>query len=261
MRRLLTFSCEGETLAATLDDAPGATGLLIVSGGNELRIGAHRGMALAAQALAAAGWPVFRFDRRGIGDSTGTNGGFRSSAPDIAAAAAAFRRVSGIERILAFGNCDAATALAMHHRSAGIDSLILANPWIVEPQDDLPPPAAIRARYASRILSPAAWWRLLTGKTDPIRLVRGLDKLLGAPATERSPLMAAFVAGLADGTPTRILLAEGDNTAIAFADQWQRERLTRRITLLRCPTASHSFARTADDEWLRDQLLAALAAL
>src|SRR3546814_18832077 len=64
---------------------------MIVSGGNEIRVGAHRGMALLAERLAAAGLPVFRFDRRGIGDSTGANDGYTSSGPDIAAAVRAFR--------------------------------------------------------------------------------------------------------------------------------------------------------------------------
>ena len=53
MRHQLTFDCEGATLAASLDEAPGTTGLLIVSGGNEIRSGAHRGMALLAQRVAA----------------------------------------------------------------------------------------------------------------------------------------------------------------------------------------------------------------
>ncbi|WP_430634646.1 hypothetical protein [Sphingomonas hankookensis] len=140
MRRLVSFPCAGETLAGTLDGAPGTTGLLIVSGGNELRIGAHRGMAMLAAAIAAAGHPVLRFDRRGIGDSTGSNGGFLSSGPDIAAAAAALRDHAGVTRMVAFGNCDAATALALFHGPAGIDRLVLANPWIVEPSGDLPPP-------------------------------------------------------------------------------------------------------------------------
>ncbi len=55
----------------TLDDAPGTTGLLIVSGGNEVRAGAFAGQARLAAEIAAAGHPVFRFDRRGVGDSTG----------------------------------------------------------------------------------------------------------------------------------------------------------------------------------------------
>src|SRR3546814_4060218 len=77
-----------------------------------IRSGAHRGMAMLSQRIAAAGHPVFRFDRRGIGDSDGSNGGFETSGPDIAAAIAAFRAAAPhVARIAAFGNCDAASAL------------------------------------------------------------------------------------------------------------------------------------------------------
>src|SRR5690606_29966334 len=136
MRRHLSFDCEGAALAATLDEAPGTTGLLIVSGGNEIRSGAHRGMAMLAQRIAAAGHPVFRFDRRGVGDSEGENRGFEASGPDIAAAIAAFRGATPhVTRIAAFGNCDAASALLLH-RPAGIDALLLANPWTYETGGD-----------------------------------------------------------------------------------------------------------------------------
>ncbi|HEY6965299.1 MAG TPA: hydrolase 1, exosortase A system-associated, partial [Erythrobacter sp.] len=66
-----TFACGSLTLAGTLDTAPGSTGLLIVTGGNEVRSGAFGGQAALAARIAAAGFPVFRFDRRGIGDSEG----------------------------------------------------------------------------------------------------------------------------------------------------------------------------------------------
>ena len=48
MRRWLSFAVEGADCAATIDDAAGTHGLLIVSGGNETRAGAHRGMARLA---------------------------------------------------------------------------------------------------------------------------------------------------------------------------------------------------------------------
>ena len=86
-RRLhLTFNCEGSYLAGTLDTAPLTTGLLLVSGGNELRSGAFRGQARLAQTIAKRGFPVFRYDRRGVGDSEGENLGFTQSEPDIRAA-------------------------------------------------------------------------------------------------------------------------------------------------------------------------------
>jgi predicted alpha/beta hydrolase len=115
MSRLpLTFGCGTLRLAATLDTAPGTAGLLIVSGGNEIRSGAFGGQAELAARIARAGFPVFRFDRRGVGDSEGENRGFRRSARDIAAAIEAFRAIAPqIERVVAFGNCDAASALML----------------------------------------------------------------------------------------------------------------------------------------------------
>ena len=113
-RRHLTFSCEGSTLVGSLDEAEGTTGLLIVTGGNELRSGAWAGQAQFAARIAEAGFPVFRFDRRGTGDSDGPNGEFRSSALDIAAALAAFHaQRPTLNRIVGFGNCDAASALML----------------------------------------------------------------------------------------------------------------------------------------------------
>lgn len=65
MRRHVLFPCDGSLLAGTIDEAPGKTGLLIVSGGNEVRSGAWGSQAQLAAAVAAAGCPVYRFDRRG----------------------------------------------------------------------------------------------------------------------------------------------------------------------------------------------------
>src|SRR6188768_4031138 len=99
-REHLTFACAGDTLVGTLDDAVGASGLLLVSGGNEIRAGAFSGQAELAARIAAAGFPVFRFDRRGVGDSTGENRGFRDSGEDIAAALTSFRHeCPGLARV------------------------------------------------------------------------------------------------------------------------------------------------------------------
>ena len=73
--------------------------------------------------------------------------------------------------------CDAATALALFHGVAGIDAMILANPWVVETADGLPPAAAIRARYAERLRDPATYLRLLRGGIDFGKLFKGLTKL------------------------------------------------------------------------------------
>jgi exosortase A-associated hydrolase 1 len=264
VRRLTSFTCAGETLAATLDDAPGATGLLIVSGGNEIRIGAHRSMAELAATIAAAGHPVFRYDRRGIGDSTGENNGFESSAEDIREAVAAFRREAPhLTRVVAFGNCDAASALVLFHAEAAIDALLLANPWTIEATDDLPPAAAIRSRYVEKLKDPRELLRLATGGVNLRKLVSGLAKASAKPSQASASLPARLASALAaSSTPTTILLADRDNTAIAFADHWQREPFTAcrsRVATRRCDTDSHSFARPKDKAWLTAQVIAALA--
>jgi exosortase A-associated hydrolase 1 len=262
-RRLIDFPCGGETLAGTLDEAPGSTGLLIVSGGNELRIGAHRGMALLAQAVATEGWPVFRYDRRGIGDSTGDNRGFAEGGDDLVAAATAFRaEAPAVSRILGFGNCDAATTLALFHRMAKIDALLLANPWLVESVGDTPPAAAVRARYADRLRDPSQWLRLLRGQVDLGKLARGLRTLTRA---QPNGLAAQVAAGLsASDVPATLLLARGDNTAIACADAWRGpafDPVRDRIPVLTLDSSSHSFARTTDAEWLHARVVEALAGL
>lgn len=263
MRRLIEFPCAGDMLVGTLDEGEGSTGLLIVSGGNEIRAGAHRGMASLAARLAAAGTPVFRFDRRGVGDSSGENRGYAESAPDIAAAAATFCAEAGITRLVGFGNCDAATALALFHQASGIDALILANPWVIGQGDDLPPADAIRSRYAQRLRDPREWLRALRGGVNISNVVRGLKKISRNDSDQSNELAATLFARLAvDPSPITILLAARDNTAIAFRAAWNAADapgLHDHVRLETRNTASHSFASVADKEWLFDQISAALA--
>jgi exosortase A-associated hydrolase 1 len=265
MRRTLSFPCAGETLAATLDEAAGTTGLLIVSGGNEIRIGAHRGMAKLARDVAAEGFPVFRFDRRGIGDSSGKNGGFTSSGPDIAAALAAFRgECPHLTDIVCFGNCDAATALVLNETSE--KALVLANPWVFEPVDDLPPPAAIKAHYWARLRDPRTWLRLLKGGINFRKALTGISRV-SQPAAA-STLFEQFIVGLTqvlkNKPPITILLANKDATAIAFRSEWEKPnmgaRFSAQVRLAEIDSPSHSFASDADYAILKTEIISALSA-
>lgn len=256
MRALTAFPCEGETLGGTLDAADGTTGLLIVSGGNEIRSGAHRGMALLAQRLAASGTPVFRYDRRGVGDSTGDNAGFSSAQPDLVAAVAAFLAAAPhVTRVVGFGNCDAASTLALFGRSAGLDRIIIANPWVIEPVDDLPPAAAIRARYVERLRDPATWRRAVKGQVSLTKLLKGLQRVVTTTAEEQGPHTIQVLAAVDDWCDdVAIVLASGDATAIAFAAEY---RGTASVT--RLDTASHSFAGTENAAELHAVIAADIA--
>lgn len=258
MRRLITFDCGGETLVGTLDAAASDTAVLIVSGGNEIRAGAHRGMALLAQQLAAKGITVFRYDRRGIGDSTGVNAGFEASATDIAAAAATLRTETGAGRIVAFGNCDAASALALFHAQAGIDAVVLSNPWTGGGGEDaLPQAAAIKARYAERLRDPREWLRLLRGGVDIRKVISGLRKISRSNLEDYGLVEQMARSLAASRVPTTILLCAGDNTAIAFADAWAKLSDRPEIPLTMRASASHSYAGPGDFDWLVDRLIEA----
>ena len=92
MRRLTAFACEGATLAAQprrcrRHDRPAA--------GHRRQPDPDRlapDVRKARQGAGRQGYPCFRFDRRGVGDSEGEDPGFRGSGPDLAAAGAASAR-------------------------------------------------------------------------------------------------------------------------------------------------------------------------
>lgn len=242
MRRLISFPCDDAILVGTLDEGTRPVGLLIVSGGNEPRMGAHRGQALLAVRIAAKGFPVFRFDRRGVGDSEGVNGGWQASGPDIAAAAASFAQAAGVTRIIGFGNCDAASALAMFGPAAGLDGVLLSNPWLTEEPDALPPAAAIRRHYARKLANPAEWWRLARGAVDFGRLRQGLTKIAAPPAPfdeTAAPLLDAIANW---GTAAAIIVARGDATGVAF----RAAARGHGFAMETLATDSHSYADAMD---------------
>lgn len=261
MRRHLTFSCGSDTLLGTLDvdGAAGPVGVLLVSGGREVRAGSWGGQARLAARLAAAGVPVFRYDRRGVGESEGSDPGFLHTRDDIAAALAAFRAaVPSLRRVYAFGNCDAAAALMLHAAELGLDGLVLANPWTLETDDaegaqSAGAPAALRQRYLAKLANPREVLRLLTGGVNLAKLARGLKRAAAAPV--RSSLVDSMAANVAAFPgPVAILLATGDRTAQMFAAVWPAEdpRIQRHAS------SGHSFAGEEAQGWLLERLLEAL---
>jgi exosortase A-associated hydrolase 1 len=259
LRRLLTFACEGAALGATLDAADGRAGLLFVVGGTQTRIGSHRMFERLASGLAREGWPSFRFDRRGVGDSEGEERGWRGSGADLAAAAAAFRaEAPQVERVIGLGLCDGAGALCIHGGAAGLAGLILVNPWLVEASANDPAPAALRRHYRERLTTLAGWRRLLSGSVSYTNTFKALLRAGSHSSGDLSRQLADALRRA--GLPTAWILAEGDATAIAAAHElgkphW-RGLAERRQSL---PTDSHTFARPGDAAALEEAVRTALA--
>jgi len=261
MRRLLTFACADEMLSGTFDEGNGKVGVLMVTGGTQTRVGSHRMSERLAKTLAEKGYPCLRFDRRGVGDSSGDDPGYRDSAADLAAAAAALREEApGVERLVGLGLCDGATALALHGADARVADVILINPWLVEAQSGDLPPAAIRSHYRQRLLSLAGWKKLLSGKVSVRKLASGLRK--AGSATDTSLAEEAARGLQRFGRPATLILATGDGTAAAAAAEVDRPAFTGLIdAAIEIDTDSHTFARAGDQEALENAVLAALTAL
>jgi exosortase A-associated hydrolase 1 len=264
MRRLLSFDCEGASLGASLDPAAGETGLLLVTGGTQTRIGSHRMYERLAASLAQAGWPCFRYDRRGVGDSEGADPDFRDSGPDLAAAAAAFRREQPqLKRLIGFGLCDGASTLALHGGPAGLDGYILANPWFVEAEAGEPAAAAIKSRYKDQLLSLEGWKRLLSGSISYRKVLKGLAKIV---SSRPSSLAGEIAAALGKArVPAHLILASGDGTAIAAHAEWSSPAFKNlreaNPAPIRIDSDSHTFSRPGDEAALLKAVTEALERL
>lgn len=246
MTPLLTDAAGG-ALAGWLHAAGGDTGALILAGGAQTRVGPHRLFLALSLALADAGIPSYRFDRNGLGDSGSDDGGYRSASPDIAAAAAAFRKAQPhLRTIVGIGLCDGATALLL--TPGAVDRLILLNPWAIEQDSGAAmAPEETRAHYRRRLLQPESWKRILTGRVNPLPALRSLlpNRRLSSPLHEPDTLAAEIqqrMAGLP--LPPHILLSDRDRTAHAF------RRGPGRMLPVETHAADHAFSGPGERERL-----------
>ena len=214
MSACISASNAARTAAATLDSAPGTTGLLMVSGGNEIRAGAFNGQSRLAAEIAAAGFPVFRFDRRGIGDSEGTNRGFANRPRTSRRRCSPFAQshpvaARGRVRQLRRGQrADAGCGRRM--RCAGAEQSL----------DDRRQKAMLRHLRPSGRATPRNWpirrsCATVSGRVDLKKLAGGMVRAM-KPKSAPSSLAEDMRAGLDAFLRGRyaILLAEDDRTAL-----------------------------------------------
>jgi exosortase A-associated hydrolase 1 len=267
----ITFACEGSQLIGIVHQPESArtTGVLIVVGGPQYRVGSHRQFVLLARDLAGQGVPVMRFDYRAMGDSDGENIDFENIDADIGAAIDTFTQtVHGLKEIIIWGLCDAASAAAFYaHRDPRVTGLVLLNPWVRT--DAGMAQAYLKHYYVKRVLSLDFWKKIITGRFEIRRSLTSLFELLGkarrtssgadsGEADRSVPLPQRMAAGLRrfEGRVMLILSGNQDYVADEFRDviaassQWQQ--LLGRDTWERhdFPEANHTFSTSA---W-RDQV-------
>jgi exosortase A-associated hydrolase 1 len=263
--RAVMFSCVGEELLGILaiPGSPRQTGVLLVVGGPQYRVGSHRQFLLLSRALAEDGYPVMRFDFRGMGDSSGDLRDFESVEIDIESALDAFFvTCPEIKHVVLWGLCDAASACLLYWdmvRDSRVSGLVLLNPWIRS--EKTLARAHIKHYYGKRLLQVNFWKKLLTGKLGLWQAVGGFLGSLKKAHQVNHPLAPneklSFQEKMLRGLqmfPGRVLivLSGNDYTSKEFLEAVQADPAwvaimgQPKVTQVNLPEADHTFSSV---EW------------
>jgi exosortase A-associated hydrolase 1 len=271
--RPLVFASGVESLLGMLHptDSVTDTGVLIIVGGPQYRVGSHRQFLLLARRLAASGIPALRFDYRGMGDSGGGISSFEHIAPDIAAAVEAFiEACPGLSRVVLWGLCDAASAALFYAPTdPRVAGLVLLNPWVRTEQGLAR--AYVKHYYLQRLLSRDFWSKLYTGGWKPRESIGSFLSMLSAWRGGAAPgddtgddlpgRMASALAAF--GGPVLFILslhndlvADEFRGAVAQSPRFQRLMSAPRVTTRELEGANHTFSsqawRGAVEKWTQE---------
>lgn len=253
----VVYECEGDRMVGILHHGFRDTGVLMVVGGPQVRTGSHRLYVLQAREMARAGVPVFRFDARGMGDSTGASPGFEALTPDIHAALAAFQAACpSVQRVVLWGLCDGASAALLYlddRDDPRIAGLCLLNPWVRTPATLAR--TQVRHYYLDRLRQGSFWKKLLSGKVAVDALSQGLVALRVSRRASQAggSHMPGYSTRMARAwqrfdRPILIILSELDYTAREFIEAthidpaWEGALALTAVTRLDIAAADHTFS-------------------
>ena len=259
--RPVVFDCQGDALVGIFHALPMQecdVAVVIVVGGPQYRVGSHRQFVSSARALSAAGYPVLRFDCRGMGDSEGEFKGFEHVASDIKSAIEAMCDAHRPRRgIVLLGLCDAASAaLAYCVSDARVVGLILMNPWVRSAQSKAE--VVVKRYYTSRLRQADFWRKLMSDNFDFFGSLGSLLRNVKQASQGKSQAadlgyIHAMRMGLAQFTgPVMIVQSGRDLTADEFRalcrrDPAWKEALSRPgVRIVDMADADHTFSGSAD---------------
>jgi len=261
----LMIECGGNSLVGILSGGrlAASRGVLIVVGGPQYRTGSHRQFTLLARHLAQRGVPALRFDYRGMGDSDGGVRTFEHVGADIRCAIDRFfASVAGLQDVVLWGLCDAASAALLYARQdARVSGVVLLNPWVRTEQGLAR--VHLRHYYLRRLFQASLWQKVAHGEF----------RFREAAAALRKAVAGAMGSGLPPGADEKLhtgeeslpermedalrgfqgaillILSGNDLTAQEFKDvvarsrRWRRLLAANRVTRYDLPQANHTFAR------------------
>jgi len=277
-----TIDCAGTAMVAVLhrpDGAAKARGVvMVVGGGPQYRVGGHRQLTLWARELCRQGYPVLRFDYRGMGDTAGRFEGFLAVDDDIRCAVDRLQQeVPALREVVLWGECDASTAIMLYAgRDSRVHGAVLLNPWVRT--EALQAQATLKHYYWQRLLQPSLWRKVFSGRFNPWKSARDASALMrqaraagpgqgtaaGAsgdrgPIARNQPLPDMMLQGVQRHAGRlmlvmggRDLIAREFDALLAASPAWQQalaDRQTRRHDL---PEGDHTFSSAAQ----RNQVVA-----
>lgn len=260
------FACVGDLLQGivAVPATPLPTGVVVVVGGPQYRVGSHRQFVLLSRALASAGYPVLRFDYRGMGDSEGQPRGFQEIQADIAAAIGALQRqVPAVGQVALWGLCDGASAALLYchaTRDPRVNALCLLNPWVRSEAGFAR--TQMKHYYLQRLVQKEFWrkvvrggvgWQAVAGLLGSLRqAARRGEPAAGDPRQAAAPphsfqqRMALAWDGFAGSI--FLLLSDEDLVAKEFMEHayrdaaWKNAMKHPRLVRHELPGADHTFS-------------------
>ncbi len=267
--RIIEVDVGGGSLLAIahLPEEMTGTGVLIVPGAPQYRIGPHRLFVDLARQLAHHGVAVMRMDRRGYGGAGGAPVEFEQAGPEIEAALAAFRTAAPeVTAFTVMGLCDGASAALLHATTLpGVDGLILLNPWVRG--EAAGAQAVLNAYYLPRLLRWRRWLAVMTSFGRMRGALRGVASAVLETLRNREEGKAVFVDAMLrhwiDFPGRSLVVLSGRDVTAAEFDQLVRTTLTWPVairstntTVLHMKEADHTFSARRHKAHLAEEILA-----
>ena len=265
--KAVVFNCQQSPLVGIIHqpEQPAKTGvIIIVAGGPQYRVGAHRQFVTLGRQLASKGIPSLRFDHRGTGDSSGEYRGFVDMDADIKAAIEALlKEYPQLERIALWGECESASAAAFYaYNDDRVSGLFLVNPWIRTQAGQAK--TYLKHYYRNRLRDPKFWRKLRSGEFSILRSLKAYLKLRSEAQTQQGstvqqdnfkdlPLPERLTRSLKHFNGNTYIVTSGNDYIaqefkdfMASSELWKGAGINERTTFHDMADADHTFSRT---EW------------
>ena len=177
----VVISCEGASLIGIINSPEKAANVgvvIVVAGGPQYRVGAHRQFVTLARMLADNKVPSIRFDHRGTGDSGGKFRGFIDMNEDIRSAIDALCEHSPtINKVVLWGECESASASAFYaYKDPRVRGVFMVNPWIRTEEGEAK--TFLKHYYRNRLFEKEFWLKLRSGNFSIMNAVKSFFQLL-----------------------------------------------------------------------------------